>query len=78
MIRETCSGQEKTSGAKLHSLINREYMKFFPNANANMNTKLHHQFHKSSLNGEFSKVRLGIEKQQIVGSVTYDDVVELE
>ena len=30
------------------------------------------------MNSEFSKVRLGIEKQPVIGAVSYDDIVELE
>jgi hypothetical protein len=36
MIKETSQGVQNTAGMNLHSLINREYVKYFPNANQNM------------------------------------------
>jgi hypothetical protein len=78
MIRDTSSGIESTQGHRLHSLINREYVKNFPNANANLKTKLHHNFHDKSLIGEFISSRTPMEKKPLTGSVTYDDIVALE
>jgi hypothetical protein len=78
MIRDTSSGIEATSGHRIHSLINREYVKFFPNANSNLKTKLNHNFHDKSLNGEFISMNKEMEKKPLTGNVTYEDMVNLE
>jgi hypothetical protein len=78
MIRDTSTGVESTKGHRMHSLINRENVKSFANANNNLKTKLHHSFHDKSKVGEFVNFNKNMVKTPLTGKVSYEDVVKLE